>query len=280
VALIFGSLGYAAAAVLLAPLLLVKGNWRVRSPRVALWLWHAAFLSGLTALGLSLVWSVLLGVEAHHAAGPAADSWLEPTAVVLFAWLGLATFGAFTALVVSRLEPLGEAHRTTEEKISILTSTLGYKSTDVRGVPVTFIDCDLPFAASVPSPNRRIVISALLEDELDGPQLRAVIEHERAHLVQRHHRIAQLARLNVACLPRLLGAREFDQATQLLIELIADDTAARRCGRVVLANALAKLATIQQSESMELRARRIAEFSPVRRKRSVLRLTAPRRAPR
>jgi predicted Zn-dependent protease len=97
-----------------------------------------------------------------------------------------------------------------------------------------------------------------MEDELTPGQVRAVIEHERAHLVGGHAWITQVARLNAACLPRLQGAREFQSAVRLLVELIADDAAARVCGRAEVAGALAALGSVRQDEGLMLRSRRVA----------------------
>jgi Zn-dependent protease with chaperone function len=257
---ILGALGYAAAAILVAPLLLVRGDWAVSRPRLALALWCAVFGSGLVALGTSLIWSMMLAVGLSETRPSGAG--LEPTAMALLAWIGLVSFGGIASLVISSFGPLGTVRRTTDAHLTLLEAATRYRSDTAGGIQVAFIDCDLPFAASVGGPSRRIVVTSTLEDELDADELHAVIEHERAHLVQHHHRVSQLTQLNLHCLPRLPGAREFDRAARLLIELIADDTAARVCGRDVVARTLVKLGRLQQSESMLLRARRMAQLVP------------------
>src|SRR5690606_9085903 len=102
-----------------------------------------------------------------------------------------------------------------------------------------------------------IVISSGLTDRLSPAELRAIIEHERAHLRGRHDLATRLAALSCACLPAVLASQELHRATQLLTELIADDAAARRCGRDVTASALAKLSAAAGDQLMLLRAERL-----------------------
>lgn len=258
----------AAAAVFLGPLPLTFGSWRLRYPRVALFLWHSAFLAGLASALASLAWSISLAV-ATDSAGAKREDWLGPTVIVVAGWVGLASIGGIGALVFSRMEPITSAMRQTQEQFNLLAAQAAYRSVRMGRVDVVFIDSDLPVALSLPGGHARILVSSLLEEELTPIELRAVIEHERAHIAGRHGLVAQLAQLNRACLPRLLGAREFQRATALLVELIADDAAARVCGAESTASALSRLGEIQDSDAMVLRARRIATRPPRAARRAI-----------
>jgi Zn-dependent protease with chaperone function len=257
-------LGYCAVTVFGAPLLLTLGRWRLTFPRLALALWHGVFLSGLLAACGSLVLSVVLALSLGDADPSGSSQWLGPTVLVVCGWGALGAIGAIAALVFTRAEPMKAALREANDQFMLLAASSSYRRVRVRGVTVTFVESDLPIALSIPGAERCIVITSRIESELAAGQVRAVIEHERTHVVQRHGWIAQLAHLNLVCLPNLLGAREFEQATQLLIELIADDGAARVCGADDVADALVTVGAIQGDESMALRALRVRTHPPRR----------------
>ena len=264
----------AAAAVFVAPLPLTLGSWRMRFPRLALFLWHGVFVAGLAAAFASLVLSLALAVTLDSGTGNG-HGWLGPTVIVVAGWIGLVSVGGVLALVFSRMEPITNALRQTQEQFNLLAASAAYRSVRIGRVDVVFIDSDLPMALSFAGPRARILVASRLEDELSPAELRAVIEHERAHVTGRHGFIAQLAQLNRACLPGLLGAREFHRATQLLIELIADDSAARVCGVANTVGALDRLGRIQDNAAMILRARRLESRPPrssARRVRALARL--------
>lgn len=257
---VVGLLGYAILAALTSPLLLARGSWRITYPRLALFLWNTAFLSGLVSLVASLGWSVAL-VMATPSSKSVPAGWFGPTVIVVFAWVGLAAAGGIGALVLSRLEPIDAAKRRANEQLTLLEATAVYRTTHVSGTLVTFVDCAAPLAVSFAGPDRRIVVTSALEEELTPAQLRSVIEHERTHLSHRHGLIGSLAQLNLACLPQLFGAREFERSAHLLVELIADDQAARVCGIPDTANALVRVGKLRRSEAMELRAERLVHNS-------------------
>jgi Zn-dependent protease with chaperone function len=237
-------------------MLLARGAWRITYPRITLGLWNAAFLSGLAALAASLCWSITL-VIATPSSKSVPNGWFDPTVIVVFAWVGLAVVGGALALVVSRVEPMDAAKRRANEQLTLLEATAAYRTSRVSGTLVNFVDCAAPLAVSFAGADRRIVVTSALEAELTPAQLRAVIEHERAHLTHHHGLVGSLAQLNHACLPKLLGAREFERSAHLLVELIADDHAARICGVPDTANALVRVGILRGSEAMELRAERL-----------------------
>jgi len=83
-----------------------------------------------------------------------------------------------------------------------------------------------------------------------------------------------VARLNRACLPALFGARAFDQAVHLLVELAADDAAARVCGATALASALRATAALEPNEWAEIRAARLEVAPAAARRRPALGATS------
>jgi Zn-dependent protease with chaperone function len=78
---------------------------------------------------------------------------------------------------------------------------------------------------------------------LDAPQLAAVLAHERAHLAGRHHAIVTATRGLTAALPAVPLFTRGETEVARLAEMAADDAAARRAGRPLLAAALLAMGT-------------------------------------
>jgi Zn-dependent protease with chaperone function len=76
---------------------------------------------------------------------------------------------------------------------------------------------------------------------LHADQLAAVLAHERAHQDGRHHRLVLLAQALRIGFPWLPAARLAAEAVARLVELAADDAAARTHGHRQVAAALAAL---------------------------------------
>jgi Zn-dependent protease with chaperone function len=254
-------LAVAVAAVLGAPFVLATGDWPLRFPRLALVSWITFFCAGLLAAVGSLAWSIVLVTGMTQSDG--SSGWLTSVVLMVFGWTGLAAVGALFTLVFTRLEPMTASLKRAGADLHLMVETAAYRTTEVGRIDVVFVDCELPVAMSLDGKRRRILVTSRVEDELDPQELRSVIEHERAHLMGRHGVIRQVAELNRACVPRLLGAKAFGRASGLLVELIADDAAARVCGPESTANALRRLGELGGDETMLLRAKRIAQRSRV-----------------
>jgi Peptidase family M48 len=240
-----------------APAYLVRAGWRTRRPALALGLWCAAYLGGLASLAASLGWALAVGLTGDApVAGPAAYP-QGPTGVVVFCWAALVGVGALASLALTRGEPLTDEHRRTVALFTLLAAAAAYRTERRDGVEVSYVESDRPVAMSLPGRTPRVVVTSRLEDALTAGELRAVIEHERAHLDRRHGWIAQLARFNVNCTPALPWARYLDRSTRLLVELVADDVAARACGRADLAGALTAMASLTGDPGLLLRAHRV-----------------------
>ena len=102
------------------------------------------------------------------------------------------------------------------------------------------IDTPAPVAYCLPGALSSItVVSAGLVDLLDDSELVAVIEHEKAHVTQRHDVVLVLFRAWYASLPWFPIAFRAQREVGLLIEMLADDTARRSVPDAVLARAIA-----------------------------------------
>lgn len=102
------------------------------------------------------------------------------------------------------------------------------------------IDVAEPFAYAVPGSPGHVVVSSGLLKELEAPERRALIEHERAHLRLRHSRYLRLVGLSAAALPLL---RPLVDEIRYVTERWADEIAAAAVGsRSVVASAIARTA--------------------------------------
>ncbi|MFI0350225.1 M56 family metallopeptidase [Actinomadura sp. 9N407] len=114
---------------------------------------------------------------------------------------------------------------------------------DAEHDDVLLLDHPVPVAYCLPSRWRPIVVSTGARERLSARQLEAVLEHERAHLRQRHHALLILIDVVHALLPWLPTVRLAKTRIPPLLEMAADDAAARSSGRRTLAEALRQIAT-------------------------------------
>ncbi len=253
----------AAALIFTAPRLLVAGSWQVHRPRLALAAWHLAFVSGVLALAATVAVAVSIALTATASA--------DGMTAVIQTTLGWAALVAVAAVVVvfgaGSHEVLSSGRHSYGEVLRMPHTA------DRLEDGITLITCrsDEVFACSLPGSEPAVVVSTGMRELLTPAQLRAVVAHERAHLRGRHHLALRLAEINQACLPRMRSARRLRRSTAMLIELIADDQAARRAGAVHLANALARIASCEGDAGMALRAERLTgrTWRPARRLRPV-----------
>lgn len=247
---VVGLLAIAVAVVWLAPRALTMGRWQVFRPRTALAIWHAALAIGAAALVGCVVVSVVL---ATGAASAATDG--EAVVATVVAWTALLVGGGIVAVAaVGTGTVLTEERDAVEALLAAPHRTVG--SLD-RRTDLVVSEQTRPFACAVPGPDRAVVISEGARALFTEAQLGAVVEHELAHLRGGHGLALRLAEVNAACLPRLRAARDLRRATRLLLELIADDTAAASAGAVHLANALVLLGEHEGDQGLALRAARL-----------------------
>ncbi|WP_334171973.1 M56 family metallopeptidase [Sinomonas sp.] len=234
---------------------LTAGTWPLRRPRLALALWKA-IIASLAAFSLfALAWCVTVAVAADDGARL---PWFASAAAIAAAWGGLAVAGGAASALGVRMNQLNAADREVREEAESLIIACAPHPSRVFGQDITVIEAASPLIFSVPGRTPAIVLSTGAQERLDEEQLRAVVEHERAHMSQRHDLVRRLALLGSSCLAGRCGSRRFERAANLLIELAADDAAARVCGPEPLAGALTALSATGGGEAMRLRAARLA----------------------
>lgn len=233
-----------------SPVLLAAGRWQVRFPRLALSLWFGAFFLGC----LSLIASATIAVRSSLGAEHAHSLW-ESGALGLFSWVILAVVGALFAYAATSSEPVQQSSRAQAALLLPLVS-----STEERGgFELARCESSLSFACALPGTEPRILVTTGLERALTPRQFDAILAHEYAHLRQRHNWAVRIADVNALCFPSLAAGTALRRATRLLVELIADDTAARQVGPAELANALVRLSELGADPGMALRAERLAQ---------------------
>lgn len=169
------------------------------------------------------------------------------------------------AVFGTRVDQLSTSNNAHRAELLLLTACATERVEVIGSVEVFHVRSERPFAMSLRDGGPRIVISDSLESLLESSQLRAVIEHERAHLRWRHDLVVSVAGLAQGTLPWLPAGCAFRRSVGLLVELVADDRAARVCGPAACAGALEQLHLADAAPGAYLRARRV-RTRPVRRR--------------
>ena len=222
--------------------LLSRMGWCGQIPRVAVLAWLGALAGALAAV----VGIVVVVSAGRHGVMHLAAKWLEncphfgdgvggPTFYVLNA-LVLGGTVAAVGVVVARYRRTVTRRRRHQEALQFVVQVSGELD------DVCVLDHPVPVVYCIPARRRPIVVSSGALERLEHAQLQAVLAHERAHLRHRHHLVlATLDALAAALfwLPTFHRAR---QSLPLLLEMAADDIAARSWSRDAVATALRKLA--------------------------------------
>jgi Zn-dependent protease with chaperone function len=103
------------------------------------------------------------------------------------------------------------------------------------------LDGELPLAYCVPGRSPRVVLSGGALRVLERDQIDAVLAHEQAHLRHRHDVVMESLTAFYRAVPRPLRSRTPLDAVHLLLEMVADDAARKRCGAEPLRAALVRL---------------------------------------
>lgn len=237
--------GLAAIVVILgagAGPLLNRGAWRQRMPRVAALAWLGILAATLAAvIGMVVVVSTGPHGLGHRAAEWLASCWHHhdgATGAASYVFNAVLLGGSLTAagVAVVRYWRTVAQRRRHQEALQFVIRLSG----DLDDVCV--LDHPLPVVYCVPSRRRPIVVSSGAVDRLEDAQLQAVLAHERAHLCHRHHLLLATVDALAAGLFWLPAFRDAQRSLPLLLEMTADDIAARSWGRQAVAMALRKLA--------------------------------------
>jgi Zn-dependent protease with chaperone function len=236
----------AALALALAwpvPVLLSRATWPWRAPATALLLWQGIALAG----GLSMIGSLLaFGLVPF---GDTLFSSADGLVHVLMAGASISTVDVVHLASLCGALLLG-IHLVLNLLLTIVVSERQRRrhrqlvellSSPIPGSPNTrMIDHSVPVAYCLPGTSHSVtVFSAGLVDLLSEPELAGVIEHEKAHLLQRHYMVLMAFGAWRSSLPWFPIATRAHREVALLVEMLADDYARRVVDDRTLATAIA-----------------------------------------
>lgn len=240
-------IAYAVGLGTLGGILLRRARWTARAPYLGIATYLAAGWSVIAALGLA---GLTLAVHA-----PALSSGLSRLigACVLrlretYGTPGGATVAAVGLTVAGAVVARTALTAATHYRAACRQALLHAQTARLVGRPEPSLGAVLvehrePVAYCVAGRHPTVILSTGAVSALDSAQLAAVLAHERAHLTSRHHQLLALARIGRLVVPFLPLMRDADAEVARLVELHADDAAARSHNPRSLATALVLLAT-------------------------------------
>jgi Zn-dependent protease with chaperone function len=237
-------LGYAAVLGFAGARLLARGDWSDRAPRLGIVVWQAATASVLAAAVLAGLTLAVPGVRAAHSVAELFDA-CEMIMRAHYGTPGAPAIAGLASTAGVALWTLGHcvhALATTARRRRAHADSLAMVARRRPGLDALVIDHDQPMAYCLPGRRHSVVLSTGALDRLDDDQLSAVIAHERAHLEGRHDLAANIAVAIARAFPVIPLFRQARDEIARLVEMAADDSAARHHDRHTVAAALVTVA--------------------------------------
>ncbi|MEV5956783.1 M56 family metallopeptidase [Streptomyces sp. NPDC051987] len=242
-----GLAGYAVLVGVVVPSLLARAAWVHRAPAAAVLAWQGLMVTFVVATALSVYHVVTAEQHAHDgliglltACGLPADA---PSAGGAPPTVGDALAIAAPVMVVLLpaawlIRCVWRARRAVNRQLDVLT-LVGEPAPEYGA---TIVDHGIPAVYCLAGRRARVVVTSGALDVLTDEQLRAVLDHERAHIAGRHHLVKILVDAFSRAFRGLPLARHAKEQTNLLLEMIADDRALRHHSRDALATAMYEVA--------------------------------------
>ncbi len=238
---------YVAAVLMIGPTVLVRITAVGWAPRLAITAWLTAIV---TVVGCSIAVVALLLVEA-------AGHWDNPDGLLMSCLERLRVIALGRAGPVAQVVSIAALALTVASLIAVgmrfgralsrMRSQTFAHADGVRlvgrqiGNDVVVIDAPAPAAYCVVGRPPAIVVTTGALSALDQSQLNAVIAHERAHLKGRHAYLVAAVRGLTTALPTIKLFAGAATHVSSLLEMCADDAAARAHGRRTLLDGLLTL---------------------------------------
>lgn len=237
---------YAALVAGLGPMILRRIPWLERSPRLGIAVWQALSLSLVSAVvfaGLSLAipaipWTTDLAEFIRACAMTLLAQYSTPGGAAVSATGAVAALAVLGRVCYSLIAVRVRLSRDRQTQLDAL-AVLGERHRDYDAFVIEHASAA---AYCLPGRQHRVVLTSAALTALDHNQLIAVLAHEQAHLRGRHHLILAAAETLHCAFPRIGIFREARGTLGRLVEMLADDDAARRSGRTTVATALVRLA--------------------------------------
>ncbi|MDX3458653.1 M56 family metallopeptidase [Streptomyces sp. ME02-8801-2C] len=239
---------YAALAGAVVPVLLARVRWAHRVPAAAVLAWQGLMATFVIAAALAVYHFVLTEHHVHDGLAGllSACGLTDPLTGDAPPTLGHALKLAGPAVIV--LMPVGWLVRCAWRDRRVRRRQLDTLALVGQPAPqygATVVDHGIPAVYCLPGRRSRVVVTRGALEVLSDGQLRAVLEHERAHIVGRHHLLRLPTDAFCRAFRGLPLARHAKEQTELLLELIADDRALRFHPRETLATAMYEVAAGQ-----------------------------------
>jgi len=231
--------GYGVVLSAVAPGLMRRGRWAGRAPGLAIALWLALTASVLASAVLAVLTAALsasgggglpdlvgLCILAMHGRFPVTSQPIAVAGVLAAASVPAWVAGHLIAALWRARQECGRHAR--------LLALVGRE----QGGGVVVVDDGHVAVYCLPWRPRRIVVTSAALDRFDHVQLAAVLAHESAHLAGRHHLIIAASEAIGRAFPWVPLFRCARAQIPPLVELLADDAAARDHDRATIAAAL------------------------------------------
>ncbi|HWH30872.1 MAG TPA: M56 family metallopeptidase [Mycobacteriales bacterium] len=242
----------ASSLLALAAALVVAGAHlrRVRlfdaAPRLGVFAWQALSLTALASVALA---GLTLVVPASSMGGDLASMLRACVFTLQAAYAAPTELPGVTAGVAlastTTVWPAGwvlwHLFLARRERRAALDSLTLVSRDDVE-LGVTVVDTDVAAAYCLPGRHGRIILTSAAVSGLDREELAAVIAHERAHLRERHHVPVAVAKGLARAFPMMPLFAAAATEIGRLVEMRADDAAARDTDQISVAAALVALA--------------------------------------
>ncbi|CRK51281.1 conserved membrane hypothetical protein [Rhodococcus sp. RD6.2] len=240
------ALAFAVLALLLTgpvPALLARATWPHRAPGAALVLWQAVAIAAVLSAfssGLAIATELLVpGPDGRPTTAPLE----EIDALGLPLWIAYVVVFAITLLIGAKLifSIASVAVRTRRRRarhrmlVDLLDQGEPHRS---RQSNLRVLDAAEPIAYCLPGLRHRVVVSAGTLDNLNRDEITAILMHERSHLRSRHDLVIEAFTAVNEAFPKVVRSNSALGSVQLLVELLADDSAVRVTGPTPLARAL------------------------------------------
>ncbi|WP_370192732.1 M56 family metallopeptidase [Streptacidiphilus sp. MAP5-52] len=255
-----GLVALGALLALLGPRGLARARWTEREPVVGLWAWQCVVVGVLLCCACALVltgaaaWPAIrsfvfagapAGVEEAYGF-PLARPWAIGAAFV-FAVGGVRTALALAVEVSgSRATRLRQRQQLKAQAPDLHPELKQSAPTDPpvpwnRSEKLVVLESEELKAWSLPGPVPRVVVTTAALRRLSTRELDALLAHEHGHVRARHHWLLGFAEALASGFPAIRLFGQFRDQVGHLVELAADDSAARRHGRLATAIALVEL---------------------------------------
>lgn len=237
---------YGVALVWLCPPVLTRLTRNGLSPRLSVTVWLCAIglaLAAWTAAGTDLLLHVVGG---ETGAAPVRYCMHMLLAISHSGWVGdlVLLVVAIAALILSVivLYRMAVALRRRWARSHEHAQAARVLGRPARRPGVVILQADEPAAYCVAGPPHTIVVTSAALATLNDSELAAVLAHERAHISSRHPQLIMFLQALADAMPRLPLFPAAVRAVGRLVEMCADDAAARRHGRHTLLDGLFALA--------------------------------------